>query len=294
MSILAPTDLSEHARAGLRSAARLALRRETALQVMYCDESYATDAAWRPFVETPWEDRTARRRQVHRRLDGYLADVLGELGDALEIATEVRFERVDAAIADRESAGEVELVVAGATGASALSETLFGSTAEEIVRTAEAPVLIVPHERKFDDPETILAPIDLSDCSRASLRKAIAIAREFGAELHVVRAIDLPTAAAAPHGEVPSVDMEGYREQMQRGLEEFLEEFDLDGLDVSTDLPVDAPHAAIVEAAERLGADLVVMGTHGRRGVRRLLLGSTTIKVLRRVAVPILTVRHRE
>jgi nucleotide-binding universal stress UspA family protein len=294
MTILAATDMSDQSRAALRSAARLAARRDQPLEVLYCDEAYAEDAGWRLFVETPWEEPKVRRGEVRKQLDEYLDAVLGDLADALEVTRTVELAHVDDTVAERVDEGDVEWVVVGATGASRVAETLLGSTAEEIVRTSDAPVLVVPSDGELQDIETIVTPTDLSACSRASLEVALGLARDYGADLHVLRAIDVPTTAIVPHEDTPSIDMDGYRDEMQQGLEEFLAEFDLSGVTVSTELPVDTPHEAIVASAAERDADLVVMGTHGRRGIRRLLLGSTTARVLRRIERPVATIRLTE
>lgn len=294
MTILAATDLSDQSGAALRSAARFAARRDQPLEVLYCDEAYAEDAGWRLFVETPWEEPKARKREVRRQLDDYVDTVLGELAEDLEITRTVELAHLEDTVTDIVDERDVDWVVVGATGASRVAETLLGSTAEEVVRISDAPVLVVPSDGELVDVDTIVAPTDLSTCSRASFEIAIGLARDYGANLHVMRAIDVPTTAIVPHQEAPSIDMDGYRDQMQEGLEDFLEDFDLTDLEVSSTLPVDAPHEAILGAADDHDADLVVMGTHGRRGVPRLLLGSTTVKVLHRIERPVATIRRTD
>ena len=88
--------------------------------------------------------------------------------------------------------------------------------------------------------------------------------------------------------------IEEIERQREKQFEEFVGEFDLDDLAVQRHLHVGAPHAAVVEIVREHDADLVVMGTHGRRGFQKFFLGSTASKVLRRMPCAVMTVRTRE
>lgn len=292
MTVLAATDLSDNSRSALRAAARLADRRELPLAVLYCDEGFADDAAWRMFVETPWEEPETRRREAREQLESFIDDTLTDEPEDLAIRPVVALDHLEDAIDEMIEEYGVELVVVGATGASALAETVLGSTAEDVVRSASVPVLVVPNATDLEPVDEILAPVDLSPPSRVSFELAVDLARQYAAALHVLRAIDVPTTSIVPDGtEAPPIDMQAYEDQMAESLEEFLADVDTDGIEVSTSLPLDPPTPAIVRTAEDRGSDLVVMGTHGRRGLGRLLLGSTTNKVLRRIPSPVLTIR---
>ena len=292
MSILATTFLSDNSRAALRAAARIAERRDLPLRVLYCDEGFDEDAAWRMFVQTPWEEPDVRRREAREQLDTFIDETLADTTDDLAIETDVALDQVEDAVASTCEERDIQLLVVGATGASDLATALIGNTAEELVRTSPVPVLVVPHDTDWSAVEEILAPVDLSDPSRESFGLALDLARQYGAHLHILRSIDVPTTSVVPYeADVPPIDMESYERESKQSLESFIDEFDTDGVDYSTSLPVDTPHSAIVRTAEERGSDLVIMGTHGRRGVRRLLLGSTTTRVLRQIPAPLLTVR---
>jgi nucleotide-binding universal stress UspA family protein len=141
----------------------------------------------------------------------------------------------------------------------------------------------------------VLCPVDFSEFSRHALARAVGIAKGCGASvtaLHVVpiqpslRAFHLEAAAPAPLELTPAE-----REHLLGELNDFV------APERAVSVPIDV---AVVEAptvqgeilaqAGRLGADLVVMGTHGRTGFERLILGSITEKVLRTARQPVLTV----
>ena len=296
MTILATTDLSDNSKAAIRSAARIASHRDAALRVLFCDEHSAEDAAWRLFVQTPWEEPEEREREAREQLDSFLEETLGDLSTRPETETDVRLEHLEDAIADMTGEGsDIDLLVVGATGASGLTRVLLGSSAEDVVRTADPPVLVVPHDHELDRVSDILAPVDLSDCSKRSLQVAVDLARDYRAKLHVLRALPMPTAAVVPfESDVPPVDLDVYEEDAREALDHFLSDVDTSNIEVTTSVPIDTPHTAIADASEEIDADLVVMGTHGRRGFERFFLGSTTVKVLRQIARPVMTVRHSE
>ena len=141
----------------------------------------------------------------------------------------------------------------------------------------------------------ILVPIDGSDTARHGLKEAIALATEQKATLcllHVTN--DFPFMSEMPM----AFDFEKYREEMQQHGRNLLEDgkklaVSL-GLEVETllhDLKGGRVADAILQEVKSAGCDLIVIGTHGRRGFRRALLGSDAESVLRESLVPVLLVR---
>jgi nucleotide-binding universal stress UspA family protein len=137
----------------------------------------------------------------------------------------------------------------------------------------------------------ILCPVDFSDSSNRALAHAAALARWYGAQLtvlHIVPTFD-PMQVQAELGVPVQIVNPMTREEVMGGMRLFLER-----AGVSSDAhlvaePGDAS-AAIVDQALTTGADLIVIGTHGRRGFKRLLLGSVAETVLREAPCPVLTV----
>jgi nucleotide-binding universal stress UspA family protein len=134
---------------------------------------------------------------------------------------------------------------------------------------------------------TIVAPVDFSDASRASLHCAARLAHRWHASLHVVHVLDtlLATAAQTRHLDVVS----GTREE----LETFCRDTPLAGVVPTLHVVVGSPADAICDAARACGADLIVMGSRGLSGVNRLLMGTTTDHVIRRAHTSVLTVPGR-
>ena len=138
--------------------------------------------------------------------------------------------------------------------------------------------------------KSILCPVDFSQESQNALRWAVALAARHQSQLTVLNAVDPLLAHAAR----TRYSLELPKEETEPALGEFV------GAVVPRtaswapiallDVRVGDPASVILETADRAHADLIVMGTHGLGGFRKLLLGSTTERVLRRTRVPLLTV----
>lgn len=136
----------------------------------------------------------------------------------------------------------------------------------------------------------ILVPIDFSECSERALKVGLEMAKAFGASVHVVHVYPASAYVAPPL--VPGPVLVGqFRDQSQKAFEEYLARIKNEhGVAIPGTLLEGVPHAEIVRLASELGADLIVMGTHGRTGLEHLLLGSVAERVLRTSTIPVLTV----
>ena len=139
--------------------------------------------------------------------------------------------------------------------------------------------------------DRILLPTDGSDANNRAVEQAVGLARETGADLHVLFVLeDIPYAP-----EMMDDTMEGQlREIGEATIEDIEGRAGEAGVDVVTEIREGAPHTTILEYAEAADVDAIVMGTHGRSGLDRYLLGSVTERVVRTADVPMLTVRMGE
>lgn len=147
---------------------------------------------------------------------------------------------------------------------------------------------------ELNAPKLILVPTDFSAPSAQALRYGAALAERFSAHLLVIYAdpfvppVDF-TISAAGAFDLPREEMiESAREQLQT----FAEWHIPDAVPYDIRVVVSTPIDAIVAQAAEAGADLVVMGTHGRTGLRRLLVGSVTEAVMRLAPVPVMIVHE--
>jgi nucleotide-binding universal stress UspA family protein len=185
------------------------------------------------------------------------------------------------------------LIVVGGRGETALHRVSLGKVADFVVRYAHCPVLVVRPGRRTGK---ILAATDFSDPSLPAVAEAAEEARRTSSRLTVLHSLELdwPMAAVAGWGAelpiplYPREAVEEMRAAADARLVRALEQHHIDG-----DRRVDegVPEYAIISAAEELDADLIVVGTIGRTGLKRLVLGSTAEAVVRMAHCSVLVVR---
>ena len=136
--------------------------------------------------------------------------------------------------------------------------------------------------------DRILLPTDGSDASSRAVEQAVGLARETGAGLHVLFVLE-----DVPHAPETMDDaVEGQlREIGEAAIEEIEERAEAAGVDLVTEMREGVPHETILEYAEEADVNAIAMGTHGRSGLDRYLLGSVAERVVRSAEVPVLTVR---
>ena len=142
----------------------------------------------------------------------------------------------------------------------------------------------------------ILCPIDFSDFSRRALDHAIAIARWYESTvtaLHVFSPAPVPAFGPGPVAFEPIVLTAADRDQLLADTRAFAEAEVAPSVAIGAVVREGNTTAEILDQASSMNADLLVMGTHGRSGFERLLLGSVTEKVLRKARCPVLTVPRR-
>lgn len=139
--------------------------------------------------------------------------------------------------------------------------------------------------------ERILVPVDGSEASMDAVSHAAALAAVHGADVHVLNAVEPQMAVESGGVDIASA-LEEVGEQAIADAESVLGEAGIEA--VETALQTGTPHRQIVDYAEQHDADLIVMGTHGRTGLGRLLLGSVTERVVRTSPVPVMTIRPVE
>lgn len=137
----------------------------------------------------------------------------------------------------------------------------------------------------------ILVPTDFGDPAKKALDLATTLATKFESRLTLLHAYTLPPEAYSEGLLWPTDELSRVAKvELDRALRNAKERY------VTTDavLAFGEPWEQILETAQKCGADLIVMGTHGRRGLSRLLLGSVAEKVVRLSPVPVLTVSSEE
>jgi nucleotide-binding universal stress UspA family protein len=137
--------------------------------------------------------------------------------------------------------------------------------------------------------DKILLPTDGSEESKEAVNHAEELAEKFDAEVHIIYVVDITKQAGEPR--VPT-QVESMRDLGEDIVDEVENEFE--NALTETAVKVGVPHQEINNYVEEENIDLITMGSHGRSGLNRMLLGSVTEKVLRTCSAPILTVQNEE
>jgi len=137
-------------------------------------------------------------------------------------------------------------------------------------------------------PKIILVPIDLGNGADQTLDYACELATAFGAKIHLLNVVGVPMLGVPELGvAMPSATIDSIMQDSQVALDKLAETKHCTG---EVLLRTGDAHDVINATAKALGADLIVMSTHGRRGISRALLGSVTELVVRTAPCPVLTV----
>ncbi len=191
---------------------------------------------------------------------------------------------------------EFDLIVMGTHGRSGFQHLVTGSVAGRVVRSATCPVVTIRDEASKLEKrlKRILVAVDPGEWSRPALIAAKNMAKSLGAELEALYVWEpLPWLRAnltVSHDvKMSPEEFEKYsQEEARRTLEEFVSS--VDGPETTIRVQVGTPAETTVERAAVGKFDLVVVGTHGRDGISRMLLGSVAEKVIRACPIPVMTV----
>jgi nucleotide-binding universal stress UspA family protein len=141
--------------------------------------------------------------------------------------------------------------------------------------------------------DTILFAVDFSESSDHAFSYAYEMAQKFSSRLVIIHVINEPVDLRGFY--VPHISFDNLEKEIAEGAEKMMERFCADKLqnfaNYEKSVVSGIPYEEIVRKAEAVNADLVVMGTHGRKGLDHMLFGSTAERVVRTAHCPVMTVR---
>ena len=191
---------------------------------------------------------------------------------------------------------EIDLIITATRGRTGLKHLALGSTAERVVRHAPCPVLVVhpPTDRPVVAAAFKRGPgADrfLTVC-RAGLAYAQALAMQFGSRLILLHSVDLSYYSTSPEYvlyDLPPL-VEAAEKSAREQMLELISATDWEDLEVRHTIENGHPGEEVCRCARVLDADLIVTSTHGRTGLKRILLGSTAEYIVRHASCPVLVV----
>ena len=188
---------------------------------------------------------------------------------------------------------EADLIVMATHGRRGFDHLLIGSVAEAVVRRSGCPVLTVRPTAKHTEvrAKRILVPVDFSDASYLALAHAVVLARLHGAGLDLVHIVEPPNPGIAGAGIGWGEDLTQRLDDARTALHDLTTEVDGGDASIAIHAFLGPPGLGVIESAEHLDADFIVMGTHGRTGVQRFFLGSVAEKVVQLAPCPVFVVK---
>ncbi len=289
--ILMPTDFSDGANTALSQAIALAGRFDAELHLLHVVVMFDEGLHYRdpefPDVE-----------KVYSRLEEQASAEMKHLLKAQQVKplqvyeTQCRaFEPAPAIVEYAEEHG-IDAIVLGTHGRRGLRRFLLGSVAEEVVRTAPCPVMTL---RQDATPNAgigrIVVPFDFSPDSEQTLETAKELAARFDSRIHLVHVMQPPIVAGGVYGmPLPGPTMIDGTLQMQQALAEVVERCEAQAIEAH--VLEGSPAWEIVEYASKIEASLIIIGSHGASGIRRILLGSVSERVIRSAPCPVLVLRR--
>lgn len=190
-----------------------------------------------------------------------------------------------------------DLLVVGTHGRTGLDHVLVGSTAERVVRIAPCPVLAVKANKgaapavQTPTIKRIVVPIDLSACSLDALEYAVQFSRPLGASITILHAME-PVAYGLDFSLTHAKEWKEQRAYLEKRLAVLTACLTAQGIQTDSALKPGLPADSIASYVTAQGYDLMIMGTHGRRGLSHVLVGSIAGAMLRHAPCPVLTVRR--
>lgn len=243
------------------------------------------------------------------RVQGEIIDVLEQEGEDLlaDVAERARKRGVETVstvlqgepyrtIVQYADEYDIDLIVMPTHGRSGLQRLLLGSTTERVVRRAEVPVLTIRPDAADAvryPYRGVAVPTDGSEGASEALSVGADVATDAEAALYVLSVITYQSLGIDVRSDIQSAMLEESAEEIVEEATAAAERAGVETVDGAVEYG-SSVHEAILEFLEQRDIDLVVVGTHGRTGFDRFLLGSVAEALLRTSPVPVLTVRPSE
>jgi nucleotide-binding universal stress UspA family protein len=239
---------------------------------------------WTALAHRNREHATIELRNVSARLSA-AGMIVDETSTAVGQAADT--------IVRRASEIDADLILIGASETSPGGHCFLGPVAGTVLEHAVKPVLAVrPGEPKAQF-RTILCPVDQSDTSARGLANAIRFAKAFDSKLIVLGVVPaMSWISLLGDGQNLKNSIQEHEQRWRSDFEQFLTTCPFQEVPWQKEVRIGAPHQEIIASARAHNADLIVMGSTGRSGLARILLGSVTRRVIQQLPCSILTVKQ--
>ena len=277
--ILVAFDGSESSKNALRQAIKLARTEKSWIKVVSVVPDYQGDLE----LVGVRNIESAIRGPAEKQLDEAKSIAASE---GVSVLTNVEQGEAYEKIVDVAATENCDLIVMGRKGHHRLERALLGCVTARVIGHTERDVLVVPKDASLDFGRILLAT-EGSTASDAATNKAIDFAKSYGAELEAVAVVDVTDEF---HAYAPAA-VEKFVLKFREVLEGLKARAESVGVKVKTFIKEGEAYEVIRDLAADEKTDLIVLGTHGRKGLSKVFMGSVTEKVIGLASCPILVVR---
>ena len=220
------------------------------------------------------ELQAAQEAAVRSHLESWQEKAAG-MGVRLETRLRTSVSAYEGILEEAEAV-QPDWIIMGRHGLTGLPRLLLGSVTARVIGHSAVSVLVVPRGAALEFKRVLIAADD-SPFSAAAWQEALSITQRMGSHLTAI-------AVAASGGEVKTANQVVQRMEAEARLR---------GVPLETAVPYGRPFEAILQVAQAKKVNLIVLGSHGRTGLRRLLLGSTAERVIGQAPCPVLVVKKK-
>ena len=271
--IIVPIDFSEHSEYALETAAVFARKYNAeilALHMLELSNAVISSAESAMEAETVFYLKLAEKKFQEFLDKDFLKD--------LNVTPIVKHFKVFSEVSEVAKEHDVDLIIMGSQGASGLKEVLVGSNTEKVVRHSNVPVLVVKHSPILMEIEDVVFACDFSEDAIKPFLKASKMFDAFGARMHLVY-VNLPDSRFRSTTEI------------DKRVADFLKaaEGNIDKMKNVTYVNDYSIEQGILNVSNILGADLISVATHGRKGLAHFFEGSISEDIANHSALPVMT-----
>ena len=291
--ILIASDFSSHSKIAFARAVELASAFQSEVYVAHCLPDLALIPSASEFG-LPYNDYAITQEEFRRDATISMKNFLeGNVPQGQAVHTKVLVGDPHIELSQLAQQWGADLVVAGRSGHSGWEQFILGSTTRGLVHRSPTSVLAVS-DHWVEKTENVLAGTDFSDASKKAVLEGAAIAEKQNATLHLLHVID---SADAPEQSVAAMTngesiRQSIKEKALSRLDALVHSLEIDTTKLQVHLSWGTPWRDMCQTAEKIKAELIVIGNLGRRGIKGLVLGNTADRILGHSKSSVLAVKE--
>lgn len=271
--IIVPVDFSEHSEYALEAASMLAKKNNAeilALHMLEISNAVMNKVDGMKQMESLFFLKLAEKRFEEFLNKNYLKGI--------KVTPIIKHFKVFSEVNDVAKEHEADLIVMGSQGASGLKEVFIGSNTEKVVRHSDIPVLIIKHNPILMDFENVVFACDFSEDAIEQYIRAKEMVEKLGSKMHLVY-VNLPSSRFKSSSEIEKL-VASFLRKAEGSLEKMKE------VNYVNDYTIEQ---GILNFSNLIGADLIAVATHGRKGISHFFEGSISEDIANHSTLPVMT-----